>query len=121
MPAFTARRSDGTAMNVLRVNVIAIAILLGSVAIGALGWIASGNPGPLVAMVLVGLLLMQSPRIAEQWERAVLLRLGRFVGLRGPGLFWIVPFVDRVSLWIDQRTITTSFAAEQTLTSDTSR
>ncbi|MBI4484776.1 MAG: slipin family protein [Acidobacteria bacterium] len=119
MPAFTAGRSDGTARNVPRVNVIAIAILLGSVAIGALGWIASGNPGPLVAMILVGLLLMQSPRIAEQWERAVLLRLGRFVGLRGPGLFWIVPFVDRVSLWIDQRTITTSFAAEQTLTSDT--
>ena len=62
---------------------------------------------------------MQAPRIAQQWERAVVLRLGRFVGLRGPGLFWIVPFVDRVSSWIDQRTITTSFAAEQTLTSDT--
>ena len=70
-------------------------------------------------MALVGLVLMQSPRIAQQWERAVVLRLGRFVGLRGPGLFWIVPFVDRVSSWIDQRTITTSFAAEQTLTSDT--
>jgi regulator of protease activity HflC (stomatin/prohibitin superfamily) len=63
--------------------------------------------------------LMQSPRVAQQWERAVVLRLGRFVGLRGPGLFWIVPFVDTVSSWIDQRTITTSFAAEQTLTSDT--
>ena len=48
-----------------------------------------------------------------------MLRLGRFVGLRGPGLFWIVPFFDRVSAWIDQRTITTGFAAEQTLTSDT--
>jgi regulator of protease activity HflC (stomatin/prohibitin superfamily) len=57
--------------------------------------------------------------VAQQWERAVVLRLGRFVGLRGPGLFWIVPFVDTVSSWIDQRTITTSFAAEQTLTSDT--
>jgi regulator of protease activity HflC (stomatin/prohibitin superfamily) len=62
---------------------------------------------------------MQSPQIAAQWERAVVLRLGRFVGLRGPGLFWILPFADRVSSWIDQRTITTSFAAEQTLTSDT--
>jgi regulator of protease activity HflC (stomatin/prohibitin superfamily) len=62
---------------------------------------------------------MQSPRVAKQWERAVVLRLGRFVGLRGPGLFWVVPFVDRVSSWIDQRTITTTFAAEQTLTSDT--
>jgi len=62
---------------------------------------------------------MQSPKIAQQWERAVILRLGRFAGLRGPGLFWIVPFLDVVSSWIDQRTITTSFAAEQTLTSDT--
>src|SRR5438132_11855528 len=70
-------------------------------------------------MVIVGVVLMLSPRIARQWERAVVLRLGRFVGLRGPGLFWIVPFIDTVSTWIDQRTITTSFAAEQTLTSDT--
>ena len=47
------------------------------------------------------------------------LRLGRYVGLRGPGLFWIIPFVDTVSAWMDQRVITTSFAAEETLTSDT--
>src|SRR5881396_3508088 len=80
---------------------------------------ALGNPTPLVAMAVVGLMLMEAPRIAEQWERAIVLRLGKFIGLRGPGLFWIVPFVDRVSSWIDQRTITTSFAAEQTLTSDT--
>jgi regulator of protease activity HflC (stomatin/prohibitin superfamily) len=70
-------------------------------------------------MAAIGVVLMQSPRVAQQWERGVVLRLGRFVGLRGPGLFWIVPFVDTVSSWIDQRTITTSFAAEQTLTSDT--
>src|SRR4029077_7933969 len=72
-----------------------------------------------IAILVVGIVLMQSPQVAEQWERGVVLRLGRFVGLRGPGLFWVVPFVDRVSSWIDQRTITTSFAAEQTLTSDT--
>src|SRR4030095_16995504 len=70
-------------------------------------------------MALAGIVLMPAPRIAQQWERAVVLRFGRFVGLRGPGLFWIVPFMDRVSTWIDQRTITTSFAAEQTLTADT--
>src|SRR5262245_25796796 len=101
------------------VNVVAIAILLGSIAIGLTGTVASGNVVPLVVMVLVGLTLMQAPRVALQWERAVVLRLGRFVGLRGPGLFWIVPFLDSVSSRIDQRTITTSFAAEQTLTSDT--
>ena len=48
-----------------------------------------------------------------------MLRLGRYHAMRGPGLFWVVPLVDSVSSWIDQRTITTSFAAEQTLTSDT--
>jgi regulator of protease activity HflC (stomatin/prohibitin superfamily) len=57
--------------------------------------------------------------VAQQWERAVVLRLGRFVGLQGPGLFWIVPFVDKIGRVIDQRVITTSFAAEQTLTMDT--
>ena len=113
------RRPDSSTGIVPRVNVIAIAILLGSVALGFLGLMAIGNPIPLVAMVVVGIVLMQSPRVAQQWERAIVLRLGRFVGLRGPGLFWIVPFTESVSSWIDQRTITTSFAAEQTLTSDT--
>ncbi len=49
----------------------------------------------------------------------MVLRLGKFIGLRGPGLFWIIPFVDSISSWIDQRVITTAFAAEETLTSDT--
>ena len=62
---------------------------------------------------------MLSPRIARQWERAVVLRLGKYVGLRGPGLFWIIPLIDTVSSWIDQRVITTNFNAEETLTSDT--
>jgi regulator of protease activity HflC (stomatin/prohibitin superfamily) len=67
----------------------------------------------------LGVILMQSPKIAQQWERAIVLRLGRYKTMEGPGLFWIVPFVDTIASWIDQRTITTSFAAEQTLTSDT--
>lgn len=119
VPVIFGRRSEDSGGGVPRVNVIAIAVLLGSVVLGVVGLIATGNPIPLVAMILVGMVLSQAPRIAQQWERAVVLRLGRFVGLRGPGLFWIVPFIDSVSSWIDQRTITTSFAAEQTLTSDT--
>src|SRR6266852_555056 len=102
-----------------RLNIIAILLFLGSFAVGMLLMLAIGNPVGLVVMVVVGIVLMQSPRIAQQWERAIVLRLGRFIGLRGPGLFWIVPFIESVSSWIDQRTITTSFAAEQTLTSDT--
>jgi regulator of protease activity HflC (stomatin/prohibitin superfamily) len=119
VPIVFGRRSETPGGNVPRVNVIAIAVLLGSIGLGVAGVIATSNPIPLVAMVLAGLVLMQAPRFAQQWEHAVVLRLGRFVGLRGPGLFWIVPFIDTVSSWIDQRTITTSFAAEQTLTSDT--
>jgi regulator of protease activity HflC (stomatin/prohibitin superfamily) len=118
-PVVFGRRSEESGGRVQRVNVIAIAVLLGSLGVGFVGFMASRNPIPLVVMLLIGLVLMQAPRIAQQWERAVVLRLGRFVGLRGPGLFWIVPLIDNVSSWIDQRTITTSFAAEQTLTSDT--
>jgi regulator of protease activity HflC (stomatin/prohibitin superfamily) len=59
------------------------------------------------------------PQVARQWERVVVLRLGRYQGLRGPGLFWLIPFVDTISTWVDQRVITTAFAAEETLTSDT--
>jgi regulator of protease activity HflC (stomatin/prohibitin superfamily) len=111
--------SAGTAAATPRVNVVALAILLASLLAGGAWTMQAGSPIPLIAAALLGAVLMQSPRIAQQWERAVVLRLGRFIGLRGPGLFWIVPFVDTVSSWIDQRTITTSFAAEQTLTSDT--
>jgi regulator of protease activity HflC (stomatin/prohibitin superfamily) len=119
VPVVFGRRSEASDGSVPRVNVIAVVVLLGSVLLGAGGTVVAGNPIPLIAMVLAGLVLMQAPRIAQQWEHAVVLRLGRFVGLRGPGLFWIVPFIDTVSSWVDQRTITTSFAAEQTLTSDT--
>jgi regulator of protease activity HflC (stomatin/prohibitin superfamily) len=105
--------------NVPRVNVVAIAVLLASLGLGIAGRAITGNPLVLVGFLVLGALVMPSPRIAQQWERAVVLRLGRFIGLRGPGLFWIVPFMDTVSSWIDQRTITTNFAAEQTLTSDT--
>jgi regulator of protease activity HflC (stomatin/prohibitin superfamily) len=106
-------------VNLPRVNVIGVAILIAAIVLGVAGWNATGNPAPLVVMAILGIVLMPAPRIAQQWERAVVLRFGRFTGLRGPGVFWVVPFMDRVSTWIDQRTITTSFAAEQTLTADT--
>lgn len=112
-------RPDAAGARRVRVNVIGITILLGASALGAVAFVATRDPIALVMFVLAGLVLMQAPRIAQPWERAVVVRLGRFVGLRGPGLFWIVPFIDSVSSWIDQRTITTSFAAEQTLTADT--
>jgi regulator of protease activity HflC (stomatin/prohibitin superfamily) len=72
----------------------------------------------LLVIVVIALLAM-AIRIANQWERAVVLFLGKFVGIRGPGLFIIIPFLNRVPYMIDLRVITTSFTAEQTLTKDT--
>jgi regulator of protease activity HflC (stomatin/prohibitin superfamily) len=112
-------RSDAALGSAPPLNVVAVAIVLSFIAVGAIASFAIGNPIPLGVMMVLGALVMPAPKIAQQWERAVVMRFGRFTGLRGPGLFWIVPFVDRVSSWIDQRTITTTFAAEQTLTSDT--
>lgn len=71
------------------------------------------------AFVVAGAFLGAAIKIASQWERAVVLRLGRFRALNGPGLFWIVPIVDVIPYWIDVRVITSTFKAEKTLTKDT--
>ena len=63
-------------------------------------------------------LLLIALRVARQWQKAVVLRLGKYQGLKGPGLFYIVPFVDTIPYWIDLRTVTTPFNAEETLTKD---
>ena len=112
-------RSNLPAPEIPRVNVVSAVALLVPVLLGGLiSWLML-SPIAVVVGLLLGVFLAQAPKIARQWERAVVLRLGRYVGLRGPGLFWIIPFVDSVSAWVDQRVITTSFAAEETLTSDT--
>jgi len=103
----------------VRVNVISIIILLASIGSGVAASAAQRSPHGIIIGVVLGVILMQSPKVARQWERAVVLRLGKYQGLRGPGLFWIVPFIDTVTSWIDQRVITTNFNAEETLTSDT--
>ena len=103
----------------VRVNVISIIILLAAIASGGGASASQRSPHGIITGIVLGLILMQSPKIARQWERGVVLRLGKYQGLRGPGLFWIVPFIDSVTAWIDQRVITTNFNAEETLTSDT--
>ncbi|MEA2102379.1 MAG: slipin family protein [Thermodesulfobacteriota bacterium] len=70
--------------------------------------------GLVAAMFFAG-----SVKIADQWERAVVLRLGKYRGLKGPGIFFIIPVVDTVPYWVDLRVITTAFSAEKTLTRDT--
>ena len=73
----------------------------------------------LVALIIISLLIGASIKIADQWEKAVVLRMGKFNGLKGPGLFFIIPIIDQVSTYIDQRVRVTEFRAEQTLTKDT--
>ena len=77
------------------------------------------HPAPLVAGLLLGLYFLFAIKVAQQWEKAAVLRLGRYRGLRGPGLFHIVPIIDSVSRYVDQRVRVTSVTAESTLTRDT--
>jgi regulator of protease activity HflC (stomatin/prohibitin superfamily) len=69
--------------------------------------------------VILSVLIAASIKIADQWEKAVILRMGKFIGLKGPGLFLIIPIIDRVDKYIDQRVRVTDFNAEKTLTKDT--
>src|SRR4051812_9879714 len=114
-----ARRAARASRGQVRTNVVAVFILIAFIVGGITITAATQNPAWLLIGVVLAVLLSQSPKVAKQWERAVVLRLGRYTGLRGPGLFWITPFIESVSIYIDQRVVTTSFAAEETLTSDT--
>jgi regulator of protease activity HflC (stomatin/prohibitin superfamily) len=71
-----------------------------------------------IALLVAGI-TSSAIRVADQWSKAVVLRLGKFRALRGPGLFFIIPLVDTIPYWIDTRVLTSSFKAEKTLTKDT--
>jgi regulator of protease activity HflC (stomatin/prohibitin superfamily) len=77
------------------------------------------NPVFLIAGIAVGLYFLFAIRVAEQWQKAAVLRLGRYIGLRGPGIFMIVPIIDRISQYVDQRVRVTDVKAESALTRDT--
>lgn len=81
---------------------------------GSYGWIGLG-----AVLILAGVLTLASLKMANQWERAIVLRLGKLQKVAGPGLFLIVPVIDQVSSWVDQRIQTTEFNAEQALSKDT--
>src|SRR3972149_4996395 len=70
-------------------------------------------------VILLSLVFLFAIKVADQWEKAVVLRFGRFVGLRGPGIFWLMPIVETAPVWIDHRGMVTPFRAEKTLTKDT--
>jgi regulator of protease activity HflC (stomatin/prohibitin superfamily) len=112
-------------MNARRINppaaLLAAVTLVLAVLVGDLAY-NQNSPGLIAAaalLVIVALLIPRALMMANQWENAVVLRLGKLQAIRGPGLFVIIPFVDAVATWIDQRIQTTEFNAEQALTKDT--
>jgi regulator of protease activity HflC (stomatin/prohibitin superfamily) len=105
------------------VSALAFILILG---VGILGAVALGGKSPGAASYSVGVIafliaafVSASIKIADQWDKAVVLRMGRFQELKGPGLFFIIPIFDSIVYWIDTRVITMSFTAEKTLTKDT--
>ena len=113
----TSTHFNGVAITIAVVFYLAAffgAVWMDSAGIPA-GWtIAFG-----VIMFLIGTYLLIAIKVASQWEKAVVLRFGKFHGLKGPGLFWIVPIMDTIANWIDHRVMVTPFNAEKTLTKDT--
>ncbi|MGA8594163.1 MAG: slipin family protein, partial [Bryobacteraceae bacterium] len=105
--------------NKSHVSGIAVALFAISVACGAAITVAIGNRVPLVVGLTVGIYLLFSIKVADQWEKVAVLRLGRYIGLRGPGMFHVIPIVDRLSRYVDQRVRVASVTAESTLTRDT--
>ncbi len=95
-------------------------LLFAAVACGGLAVTAmTGDRMYVFATMPVALFILAAIRMAKQWEKGVVLRLGKFHRLAGPGLFFVIPVIDSVTTWIDQRVSVTSFTAEQTLTKDT--
>ncbi|MCJ7432922.1 MAG: slipin family protein [Anaerolineales bacterium] len=72
-----------------------------------------------IGWALIGVYFLFAMKVASQWEKVIVLRLGKFIGLKGPGLFWLIPIIDTAVMWIDHRVAVTSFSAEKTLTKDT--
>jgi regulator of protease activity HflC (stomatin/prohibitin superfamily) len=80
----------------------------------------SNTVGPGVGgLILLAFLLLFAIKVADQWEKVVVLRFGRYIGLRGPGIFWLTPIIETAPVWIDHRVMVTPFSAEKTLTKDT--
>ena len=99
--------------------IVWIAGLIGTIVVGETMGRDDLIPAVLLPAVFIGLYLMFAIKVVDQWEKAVILRFGKFRGLKGPGLFWIVPVVDLISHLVDQRVRATDVTAESALTRDT--
>ena len=103
----------------LRLSTVGIALCILAVLAGAALTAALDKPAPVFVGILAGIYLLFSIRVADQWEKVAVLRFGRYIGLRGPGLFTIIPIVDSLSRYVDQRVRVANVSAESTLTRDT--
>jgi regulator of protease activity HflC (stomatin/prohibitin superfamily) len=95
------------------------ASVLGAIIMSENGVIDAIIGGYVTVTMLIGFYILFALKVASQWEKVVVLRLGKFEKLAGPGPFWIIPIVDTVPTWIDHRVMVTPFSAEKTLTKDT--
>jgi len=106
-----------------RINVrfsgLGVALCAACLAVGVAGAAAIERRSPLFIMAAIGVYLLFAIQVADQWEKVAILRLGRYVGLKGPGAFHMIPVVDTLSRYVDQRVRVTSVSAESTLTRDT--
>ncbi len=107
-------KNEGVPLN--RVAVTSCVICIGA---GAALTAAIHNNAPIVTGTCIGLYLLFSIKVVQQWEKVALLRLGKYAGLRGPGWFHMVPVFETISTYIDQRVRVHSVTAESTLTRDT--
>ena len=103
----------------LRISRVGLAVFLISLLAGGVLSAATLSPFPALAGALIGLYCLFAIRMANQWEKVAVLRFGRYIGLRGPGLYHIIPVVDSISRYVDQRVRVASVSAESTLTRDT--
>jgi regulator of protease activity HflC (stomatin/prohibitin superfamily) len=108
-----------TKIEIAPINRVAVTAFVVCVVAGAAVSAFLRHPAPLIAGVLVGIYLLFAIKVVQQWEKVALLRLGKYVGLRGPGLFLIVPVYETLSAYVDQRVRVATVSAESTLTRDT--
>jgi len=105
--------------NQMRLSSVGVSLLVISAAAGAVVTMVTHWQAAAAIGSLVGLYFLFSIRVADQWEKVAVLRFGRFTGLRGPGIFHMIPIIDRLSRYVDQRVRVTNVSAESTLTRDT--
>src|SRR5712671_2338438 len=112
-------RGEGYQTPRLQISSIGVAVLIVCIGVSMPVTIYLNHPAPVLAGAAVGLYCLFAIRVADQWQKAAVLRLGRYTGLRGPGVFMIIPVIDEISQYVDQRVRVTAVKAESALTRDT--